>query len=234
MCMCSPGKYIWITRSHPRMSFLFGGAPEANSVQRDKPTKMDAQRTQLRAAIRRLTREETTNARSERLLGQEITKHAKAQDMSICMDKARELIRVRAHTSRLRKTRSQLTAISRQLSMLSHTVLTGESMLRLTLFMRDMNKEIDVRGMHRMCNEFERQHVLMGETVSTMDEKMDETFAADDEDTCTDDMVASVFAELGVDIQGKVQAPRTRIAAPEPLAEAGDVDLEERLRRLRA
>lgn len=215
------------------MSFLFGGGPERGTQPRGRADIMNDQRVKLRTAVRRLTREESKSVKEEQQLITDIKRHAHVQDMAQCTMKARELVRVRAHTRRIRVTQSQMNAISRQLGTLTHTATTGESMVQLTRFLQVMNRDMDLKGMHRMCNEFERQQSNMGDTVTAMDEKMDEMFEEDNENGCTDDVLAGVFAELGIDTQAKMQKVPSN-GVPVPAAEGPEPDLEERLRRLRA
>jgi len=142
-------------------------------------------------------------------------------------------VRVRAHVKRVRTTQSQLNGIQRQLGSLSQTMATAEGMVKLTLFLRGMNKDMDLRGMHNMCREFAQQNATMGETVSTMEEQMDEIFEAENEEDCAGDVVSGVLAELGVDLKLGTVAPAVRVDV-KVAEEMPSGDLEERLSRLRA
>jgi len=110
---------------------------------------------------------------------------------------------------------------------------TAEGMVKLTLFLRGMNKDMDLRGMHNMCREFAQQNATMGETVSTMEEQMDEIFEAENEEDCAGDVVSGVLAELGVDLKLGTVAPAVRMDV-KVAEEMPSGDLEERLSRLRA
>ena len=215
-----------------RMSFLFGGGSGREGRPKSRFDLMSEQRAQLRTGIRGLVREETKARREEQGLIHEITQYARLGSMQQCTAKAKELVRVRAHIRRVQTTQSQLSGISRQLGTLSHTVSTGENLAKLTLFLRDMNRHMDVKGMNAMLNEFSAQQVRLGETTSIMEEHMDEAFEAEDEETCTADALAGVFAELGVDVQSKLSAAPASAKIDCDVCELGN--LEERLQRLRA
>jgi division protein CdvB (Snf7/Vps24/ESCRT-III family) len=214
------------------MSFLFGGGSGREGRPKSRFDLMSEQRSQLRTGIRGLVREEMKAKRDEQGLIQEITHYAKIGSMQQCTTKAKELVRVRAHIRRVQTTQSQLSGISRQLGTLSHTVSTGESLAKLTLFLRDMNQHMDVKSMNAMLNEFSAQQLRLGETTSIMEEHMDEAFEAEDEETCTADALAGVFAELGVDTQSKLSTVPARVEVKGEVGEMGS--LEERLQRLRA
>lgn len=215
------------------MSFLFGGGTERSGRAPSRCDAMNEQRVQLRVAVRKLAREEAKGMREEEGLIKEIRQCARGQDMSQCTSKAKELVRVRAHVKRVRTTQSQLNGIQRQLGSLSQTMATAEGMVKLTLFLRGMNKDMDLRGMHNMCREFAQQNATMGETVSTMEEQMDEIFEAENEEDCAGDVVSGVLAELGVDLKLGTVAPAMRVDV-KVAEEMPSGDLEERLSRLRA
>jgi division protein CdvB (Snf7/Vps24/ESCRT-III family) len=172
------------------MAFLFGGAGENSGRPKSQSAKVSEQRAQLRSGVRALAREESKSAKEEQTLIADIKRLAKCGDIQRCTSKAKELVRVRAHIRRVQTTQSQLSGISRQLGTLSHTVSTGESLAKLTLFLRDMNQHMDVKSMNAMLNEFSAQQLRLGETTSIMEEHMDEAFEAEDEETCTADALA--------------------------------------------
>ena len=224
--------YLTASRAQREMAFLFGGAGDNSGRPKSQATKVSEQRAQLRSGVRALAREEGKSAKEEQTLITDIKRLAKCGDIQRCTAKAKELVRVRAHTARIRTTQSQFTAMSRQLGMLVHTVSTGDNMAKLTLFLRDMNKNMDIKSMHNMFKEFEMQQCRLGETSAMMEDNMDSEFEAENETECTDDALSSIFAELGVDIKHQMQAsPASNGFAP--MADTSELDLEDRLRRLR-
>ena len=224
--------YLFVVQRGTGMAFLFGGAGENSGRPKSQSAKVSEQRAQLRSGVRALAREESKSAKEEQTLIADIKRLAKCGDIQRCTSKAKELVRVRAHTARIRTTQSQFTAMSRQLGTLVHTVSTGDNMAKLTLFLRDMNKNMDIRSMHNMFKEFEAQQCRLGETATLMEENMDSVFEAENESECTDDALSGIFAELGVDIKHQMQAsPASTGLASTP--EDSELGLEDRLRRLR-
>lgn len=223
---------MFVVQRGTGMAFLFGGAGENSGRPKSQSAKVSEQRAQLRSGVRALAREESKSAKEEQTLIADIKRLAKCGDIQRCTSKAKELVRVRAHTARIRTTQSQFTAMSRQLGTLVHTVSTGDNMAKLTLFLRDMNKNMDIRSMHNMFKEFEAQQCRLGETATLMEENMDSVFEAENESECTDDALSGIFAELGVDIKHQMQAsPASTGLASTP--EDSELGLEDRLRRLR-
>ena len=109
--------------------------------------------------------------------------------------------------------------------------LVGNSMAKLTWFLQDMNKNMDIKSMHNMFKEFEIQPCRLGETATMMEENMGSVFEAENTSECTDNALSSIFAELGVDIKHQMQASpaSTGLASR---ADNSKLDLEDRLRHL--
>jgi hypothetical protein len=79
------------------MAFLFGGGKPP----KPPPDPVREQRLELQRAARAMDREDLKAARTEALLKREIEAQARLQRYDACQAKARELIRLRAHRSRL-------------------------------------------------------------------------------------------------------------------------------------
>ena len=158
------------------MAFLFGGTNDSSGHPKSQATKVSDQRAQLLSGMRALAREVSKSTREEQALIAEIKRLAKCWDIQRCTVKAKELVLVSAHTAQIRTTESQFTTISRQLGTLVQTVSTGEYMAKLTLFLRDLNKNMDIKSMHNMFKEFEMQQGRLGETAAMMEENMDNVF----------------------------------------------------------
>ena len=88
------------------MSFLFGGTT---------PTQSDSHRSHqndLRSACRTLDRELFKNQVSEKKLKDSMMKHAKAQDLTMCTLKAKELVRLRSNTQQVQRMKGKYTKLS--------------------------------------------------------------------------------------------------------------------------
>ena len=106
------------------MSFLFGGTT---------PTQSDSHRSHqsdLRSACRTLDRELFKNQVSEKKLKDSMMKHAKAQDLTMCTLKAKELVRLRSNTQQVQRMKGKNTNYPN--SILSHSTDTTNTFLQAT------------------------------------------------------------------------------------------------------
>lgn len=205
------------------MAFLFGGGRPA----RPAPDPIREHRTELQRGARAMDREDAKALRSEALLKKEIEAHARHQRYDACQSKARELIRLRAHRTRLSHMKGHMASLDRQLATVQGGRQIQSVLLKTTQIMHDMNRALDPRAVHRMLHEFERQSTALSMGQEVVEETLDTVFEVDGESDATDDAMVSVFAELGLDLS---IASRGSVA-PSP---ATDTDMEERLARLRA
>jgi hypothetical protein len=204
------------------MAFLFGGGkPPA-----PKPDPVREHRQELQRAARALDREDLKGVRSEALLKKEIEAHARSQRYDVCQDKARDLVRLRAHRGRLSRIKGHMTSLDRQLATIQGGRQVQSVLLKTTQIMRDMNRALDPRAVHRMLHDFERHSTALSMGQEVIEETLDTVFEVEDEGIATDDAMVAVFAELGLD---------QRIASRAPgRVDADDACMEARLARLRA
>jgi len=177
------------------MSFLFGGAPQTKK----DPVK-DYQRD-LRHSVRSMDREELKAAQQEKALIASITKLAKEQRIDLCKAKAKELVRLRAHRNRLVTMKGHMSTLQHQLSTVQSAKVMQETMAKTTHLLRSLNTRLDAKAIHRMLLEFERQSLAFGDGQEVLEETLDGIFEADNEQASTDQAVASVFQELGLEIE---------------------------------
>lgn len=206
------------------MAFLFGGGKPAKPA----PDPVREHRQELQRGIRAMDREDYKAARSEALLKKEIEASARLQRYDACQAKARELIRLRAHRDRLTHIRGHMTSLDRQLATVQGGKQIQSIVLRTTQIMRNMNRSLDPRGVHRMLHEFERHSTALSMGQEIVEETLDSVFEVEGEGDATDDAMLAVFAELGLD-QRVVSRPRGDDAGL-----AADANMEARLARLRA
>jgi charged multivesicular body protein 2A len=206
------------------MAFLFGGGRPAAPP----PDPVREHRTELQRGARAMDREDAKSMRAEALLKKEINAHARHQRFAACQIKARELIRLRAHRARLSHMKEQMGSLDRQLATVQGGCQIQSVLLKTTKIMRDMNRVLDPRAVHRMLHEFERQSAALTMGQEVVEETLDTVFEVDGESDATDDALVAVFAELGLDHMHALGEPSRAV-----LPEAG-ADMEARLARLRA
>jgi division protein CdvB (Snf7/Vps24/ESCRT-III family) len=202
------------------MAFLFGGGKPP----KPPPDPVREQRLELQRAARAMDREDLKAARTEALLKREIEAQARLQRYDACQAKARELIRLRAHRSRLSHIKGHMTSLDRQLATVQGGKQIQSVVLKTTQIMRGMNRSLDPRGVHRMLQEFERHSTALSVGQEVVEETLDSVFEVEGEGDAADDAMVAVFAELGLD-QRVIARPRV-----EPCI---DAELETRLARLR-
>ena len=210
------------------MAFLFGGG----KAEKSNPVR-DYQ-TELRHSARGIDREDSRARLQERKLQAEILREAQQQHFAACAAKGRELVRLRAHRTRLTTMKGHMTALSQQLSTVGNTQSMQSIMAKTTSLLKGLNQKTDPRAVHRQLLEFERQSSHMQANQEVMEETLDNIFEADNEDETTDATLAAVFAEIGLDSQAVLAAAR----APQPVSRptlqpVAEEDFEGRLARLR-
>ena len=208
------------------MSFLFGGAPQTK-----KDPVRDYQKD-LRHATRSMEREDIKAVMQEKNLIASITKHAKEQRMDLCKIKAKELVRLRAHRSRLTTMKGHMATLAQQLSTVQGAKVMQETMAKTTHLLRNLNARLDAKAIHRMLMEYERQSATFSDGQEILEQTLDGMFEAEDEQSATDEAVSVIFDELGLEMALDL---KTSTAKQTPAATAiGEEDLEARLQKLRA
>jgi hypothetical protein len=206
------------------MSFLFGGAPQVK-----KDPVRDYQK-ELRHATRSMDREEIKTASQEKILLSSITKLAKDQRLDLCKTKAKELVRLRAHRHRLVTMKGHMATLQHQLSTVNSAKVMQETMAKTTHLLRSLNSRLDAKAIHRMLMEFERQSVTFTDGQEILENTLDGIFEAENEQASTDQAVAGVFQELGLEIEMNLGNAGGGLG----VSSISDVDLAERLQSLKA
>jgi len=208
------------------MSFLFGGAPK---VAKD-PVK-DYQRD-LRHAVRSMDREDIKAVAQENVLLAALTKLAQEQRVDLCKAKAKELVRLRAHRNRLATMKGHMTTLSQQLSTVQSAKLMQDTMAKTTALLRKLNTRMDASTIHRLLLEFERQSTSFTDGQEVVEQTLDGIFETENEQIVTEDAVASVLQEVGLDLKmGMASSSAARALPGLDTVELGD--LEARLQNLK-
>jgi hypothetical protein len=211
------------------MAFLFGGAKAASS--KSDPIK-DYQR-ELRHAQRSMEREDIKAATQEKALLADIVRQAKDQRLDQCKSRAKELIRLRSHRTRLEAMKGHMTALGQQLSSVQGAQSMQVIMGKTTRLLQGLNKKMDPLAVHRMLMEYERQSTAFTSSQEVVEETLDSMFEVDGEGEATDEAMLKVFQEVGLDLSmGLSIAKPVDTASLE--ATPSMEDIEARLNKLRA
>lgn len=206
------------------MSFLFGG---------EKTSKSDHVKDHLRDlrhAQRSMDREEIKACLQEKVLTVLIKKNANEQRIDICRTKAKELIRLRSHRSRLATMKGHMSTLSHQLSTVQSAAKMQETVLRTTSVLKSLNTKIDAKGVHRMLLEFERHNSQFTMNQEVLEETLDKTFETEGEPEAMDDAISGVFSELGLDLSASMGRVGTDVKQSH---EVSIDEIETRLHRLK-
>jgi charged multivesicular body protein 2A len=206
------------------MSFLFGGATQ---VKRD-PIR-DYQRD-LRHSVRSMEREDIKAASQERALLASISKHAKEQRLDLCKAKAKELVRLRAHRHRIVTMKGHMATLQHQLSTVQSAKVMQETMAKTTTLLRSLNTRLDAKAIYKMLMEFEKQSTNFSDGQEIVEGTLDDIFEADNEQATTDQAVAGVFQELGLEMEMNLPSSRHELHG----IFANDANLEARLQNLKS
>ena len=207
------------------MAFLFGGGRQSDV------DSVRAFQRQVASSARGTEREIAKLTGTERQLLRELKRCGTEGNLELAKVKAQELIRMRAHRSRLYTVRANFAGLAQQIGQLGSSQRTMETVARTTRFLQSLNGRTDAAGVHRMLVEFQRQNDLMGDKRETLDETLDAAFEAEGEAGATEDAVAAVFLEAGV--EASMRLGRAGVGACLPSPPVDTAELEDRLERLR-
>jgi hypothetical protein len=201
------------------MAFLFGGG---------KPQGKDGMRaymSEVKSSVRTTEREIAKITRQEAAL---MTQLKKCQGLSEAQKTARELVRLRAHKGRLDGLRTNMRGLAQQLAEVNSAKATHEIIEKTTKMLKDLNKQLSVKGTHSLMVQWERANTEMQMKQEVADDVMNSVFEAEDEKDATEDVIASVMREAGIDLE-VFMLKKGEHAPPQCDTE----DLDARLRALR-
>ena len=118
----------------------------------------------------------------------------------------------------------------------------AKAMGSITLTMRTMNRQMNLPALQKMMVEFEKQSAMSEMKQEMVEDILDDVMGAEQEEEEAEDMVNSVFDEIGISFAGDLAAtPSSNLARGTavssgheklPVAE-DDADLQARLDNLR-
>jgi len=209
------------------MAFLFGGGT-ARATRQD-PIK-EYQR-ELRHAQRSMDREDQKAAVQEKAMLADILRQAKDRKLDQCKARVRELVRLRAHRGRLSAMKGHMSSLGQQLATVQSAQSMQAIMGKTTRLLQGLNRRMDVKAVHRMLMDYERQSTVFADSQEIVEENLDAMFEADGEQEAIDDAMRGVFEELGLDLSVSMAQARAGTSAQDGV-DMGDI--EARLSRLRA
>lgn len=189
------------------MSFLFGGGKE-------KPKDpFRAYEQEIRQGLRQTEREISRLNEQEKRLLKEIKAMKNIEDAT---SKARELVRLRAHRSKLAAIRTNMTGLAQELREIGSGQKTQEMLNKTTNMLRHINKMQSPVKAANMLREYEQQSSQMAMKQEIMDDTLGSAFEAENEAGLADEAVANILRETGFDIM--LNLPNTGLGR----AECGD------------
>ena len=119
----------------------------------------------------------------------------------------------------------------------------SKAMGSITMSMRTMNRQMNLPGLQRMMVEFEKQSAMSEMKQEMVEDILDDVLGAEEEEDAADEMVNSVFDEIGISFAGDLattpsggltRATATANGNNEKVAVTeDDADLQARLDNLR-
>jgi len=208
------------------MAFLYGGArKESKDSLRDYQRKIAGSARGMERELRKLDLQ-------EKGMQLELGKHAKESKIDLATSKAKEMVRLRAHKTRLRTMKEHMTGLSQQLQTVQSSAKMQETIAVTAKMLQGLNARFDVTSVARMLMEFEKQNVLMAQKQELIEDTLDSAFEVDGEADATSEAVLDVLQEAGLDLRGKLLGGGKTAGAASEDDDTGD--LQERLQRLRA
>jgi charged multivesicular body protein 2A len=80
----------------------------------------------------------------------------------------------------------------------------GDAMKGVTKAMGQMNRQLNLPGLQRIMQEFERQNERMEMVSEVMGDAIDDALEGDEEEEETEELVNQVLDEIGIDINQEV------------------------------
>ena len=204
------------------MSIIFGGARKEN-----KDSLRDYQR-KIASSARGMEREIRRQDVQEGKLQRELAKCAQENKIDLATAKAKEMVRLRAHRSRLYTMKEHMTGLAQQLQTVQSSAKMQETIAMTARMLQGLNARFDAPAVARMLADFEKQNTLIASKQEIVEDTLDSAFEVDGETDATNEAVLDVLQGVGLDLRGKLGG--TRDGGKE---EADTEGLEERLQRLR-
>lgn len=186
----------------------------------------------LERTQRELDRERVRLEGQEKSLIADIKKAAREGHAASAKVMAKDLVRTRNYIQKFYGMKTQLQAISLRIQTVRGNQQMTQSMQGASKLLGSMNAQINLPALSKIAMDFERETDMMNQRQEMMDDALEDGMSNDvDDEEESDEIVAKVFDEIGIDMSQQLgAAPSGGFGAAEP--EATD-DLEARLDSLK-
>jgi len=183
----------------------------------------------LTKAQRELDRERGKLEQSEKKLITDIRKSAKSGQMNACKVMAKDLVRTRRYVQKFYQMRTQLQAVGLRIQTLRSNQQMADAMRGATRAMASMNRGLNLPGIQKIMNDFEKESSMMDMKEEMMSETVDDVMdEEEDEEEEGDKILKEVLDEIGVGLEHSLTATPTALASlSSPLANRQPVALGE-------
>ncbi|KAG6865879.1 hypothetical protein C0991_010960 [Blastosporella zonata] len=183
----------------------------------------------LAKAQRELDRERSKLEQGEKKLIMDIKKSAKAGQLNACKVMAKDLVRTRRYVQKFYQMRTQLQAVGLRIQTLRSNQQMAEAMRGATRAMASMNRGLNLPGIQKIMNEFQKESFVMDMKEEMMSDAVDEVMdEEEDEEEEGDKILKEVLDEIGVNLSHQLtDAPTGFASVSSPLTNRQAVALGE-------
>ncbi|EFN59444.1 hypothetical protein CHLNCDRAFT_138002 [Chlorella variabilis] len=185
---------------------LFKKEPTAKEVVRESQRNIGKN-------VRDIDREIASLRREEQKLIKDIKLAAKQGNQAGTRILAQQLVRLRAQITKMHTTQAQLRGVGVSMTTAAATSSVGQSMQVAGKAMAAMGAQNDPKKIMQNMQQFSRENAKMEMTGEMMDAAVEDALG-DDVDEETDDVMAQVLDEIGIDLSSQIGAAPKRVAAP--------------------
>lgn len=187
----------------------------------------------LERTQRELDRERVRLEGQEKSLIADIKKAARDGHTSSAKVMAKDLVRTRNYIQKFYTMKTQLQAISLRIQTVRGNQQMTQSMQGASKLLGSMNAQMNLPALSKIAMDFERETDMMDQRQEMMDDAIEDGMGnEEDAEEESDEIVAKVFDEIGIDMSQQLgAAPTNALRSAEP--EAAAIDLEARLDSLK-
>src|SRR5699024_8807307 len=157
----------------------------------------------LNKAMRDLDRERSKMEAQEKKLIADIKKMAKDNQMDAVKIMAKDLVRTRRYVKKFILMRANIQAVSLKVQTLRSQNAMATAMRGVTKALQSMNRQMNLPQIQRIMHEFEKQSDIMDMKEEMMSEAIDDVIGDEQDEEESDQVVAQVLDELGVQLDHK-------------------------------
>jgi charged multivesicular body protein 2A len=183
---------------HIPMSFLFASAP--------KPVRVCAKEKQreLRKEIRRITIEETKLKEKDTSVEKLLRGFAEKNNIMECKQNAIHLIRVRSQLKNISNIRRQLEALDLHITNATGIEMISSAMDTAARLTRTLNQFLETNSLSQKAKEMSLEQMKLNNNTDEMNEALNGFLKIDNEEEESAHVVNSLFEQLGLEIQLKM------------------------------